>query len=91
MFDKDFFGRAFAERVQEFSRDHGEAHLRVEVVTLSGERHDTLQIKAIETGTRLYTHDDRLVFLPYSQIAFIDVSILRDHRVEAFRPSTSSE
>ena len=91
MFDIAFFGAAFAERVQEFSRDHGDANVRLEVVTLTGERLDALQIRAVETGTRLSTRDDRLVFLPYPHIAYIDVSILQDHRIPGFQLSTGPE
>ena len=91
VFDMNFFGREFAELVQWFRQDHGDEGVRVEVVTLSGERLDTLHISAIETGTRLSTRDDRLVVLPYSHISHIDVSILQDYRVPGFQLSTSSE
>jgi hypothetical protein len=86
-----FFGRDFAERVREFSRQHDDANVRVEVVTLTGERLDVLRMRAIETGTRLSTRDDRLVFLPYPHIAYIDLSALQDHRIAGFQLSTSSE
>ena len=98
MFDADFFsGRGFRETVQEFSRDHGEpdyhgdATLRVEIVTLTGDRLDTVQLEVAEAGARLSTRDDRLVFIPYEQIAYIDVSVLQDHRIPGFQLSTSSE
>ena len=66
MFDADFFfGRGFLERVQEFHLEHEHGSLRVEIVTVTGERIDTLQLKAVENGARLYTREDRLVFLPY--------------------------
>jgi hypothetical protein len=95
VFDADFFfSRGFLETLQEFSRDHGEygdANLRVEVVTLTGDRLDTMQLDAVENGTRLSTRDERLVFVPYQQIAYLDVSILQDHRVAGFRLSPSSE
>lgn len=98
MFDADFFAsRGFLEKVQEFSRDqgdpdyHGDATLRVEIVTLTGDRLDTVRLKAAEGGARLSTRDDRLVFIPYEQIAYIDVSVLQDHRIPGFQLSTSSE
>lgn len=96
MFDADFFfGRGFIETLQEFSQNHpdhhGEANLRVEVVTVTGERLDTIRLEAVETGARLSTRDDRLIFLPYSQMAFIDVSVLQDHRIAGFQVTTSSE
>jgi hypothetical protein len=90
MFDADFFfSRAFVETVREFSRDHEDMNLRLEVVTTGGERLDTLRIAAVEKGARLTTRDDRLVFLPYPHIAHIEVSILQDHRVPSFQLSTS--
>jgi hypothetical protein len=86
-----YFGGAFAERVREFSHEHDDAHVRLEVVTLSGERLDAQQLRADEKGTTISTRDDRLVFLPYSLIAYVDVAILRDHRVAGFQLSLGSE
>jgi hypothetical protein len=60
-------------------------------VTLTGERLDALQLSAVETGARLSTRDDRLVFLPSSHIAYLDVAILKDHRIEGFQLSVGSE
>lgn len=98
MFDADFFGSGFIEAMQAFSRDHrrdhgdhGDATLRVEVVTVTGERLDTMHFTAVATGARLSTRDDRMIFLPYSHIAFIDVSVLQDHRIAGFRLPTSSD
>ena len=91
MFDADyFFSRGFIETVQDFSSAHGEASLRLEVVTLGGERIDTLQLTAVEAVLRLSTRDDRLVFLPYPHIAYIDVSVMRDHRVAGFQLAATS-
>jgi hypothetical protein len=91
VFDEAFFdGPGFAGRVREFTTEQGTLGFRVEVVTLSGERLDTLNIEADETGVRLATRDDRLVFLPYAQIAHVDVSPLRDHRTVGFQLSTGS-
>ena len=91
MFDVAFFGGSFAERVREFSRDHDDAEVRLEIVTLNGERLDAVELRAIDTGTSLSTRDERLVFLPYSQIAYVDVGILEDRRVAGFRLSVGSE
>ena len=91
MFDRAFFGNSFLKRIEEFSRDHDGAHVRLEVVTTTGERLDTVEFKALETGTRLSTRDDRLVFLPYSLIAYIDVSTLQDRRIPGFEFSTSPD
>ena len=91
MFDADyFFSRGFIETVQDYSRAHDEASLRLEVVTLGGERIDTLQLRAVDTVLRLSTRDDRLVFVPYPNIAFIDVSVMRDHRVAGFQLSSAA-
>ena len=86
-----YFGAAFADRVREFTQEHDNAHVRLEVVTPSGERLDALQLRADETGTSISTRDDRLVFLPYSLIAYLEFAILRDHRVPGFRLSVGSE
>jgi hypothetical protein len=84
VYDEAFFGREFADRVREFSHEHEGLGVRVEVVTLEGERLDVLEIVAGDTGVRLVTRDDRLVFLPYAHIAHVDVSLLRDHRIASF-------
>ena len=86
-----FFRGPFAERVREFSHDYNDANVRLEVVTLTGERLDALLLSAVETGTRLSTRDDRLVFLPYGHIAYRDVAILKDHRIDGFQLSVGSE
>lgn len=92
MFDADyFFSRGFVEAVQNFSRAHDEASLRLEVVTLAGDRIDTLQLRAAETVLRLSTRDDRLILLPYPNIVSIDLSVMRDHRVAGFQLATSPE
>jgi hypothetical protein len=92
VFDANFFsGRDFAENVRQFSRDNEDMNVRLEVVTLNGERLDTLRLRAVEDGARLSTRDGRLIFLPYPHIAYVDVSILQDHRVAGFQLSTSSE
>jgi hypothetical protein len=86
-----YFGGAFADRVREFSHDHNDAHVRLEVVTLNGERLDALQLRADEKGTSISTRDDRLVFLPYSLIAYVDLAILKDRRVAGFQLSVGPE
>ena len=80
-----FFGGAFSERVRAFSRAHQDANVRLELVTLNGERLDALELSAVESGTRISTRDKRLVFLPYSLIAYVEVAILQDHRIEGFQ------
>lgn len=98
MFDASFFldGR-FLDAVHEFGREQrnpdlrGDVALRVELVMRTGDRLDTMQIEAVDTGARLLTRDDRRILAPYEQIAYIDVSVLQDHRLPGFRTSTSSE
>jgi len=86
-----FFSGPFAERVRAFSHNYNDANVRLEVVTLTGERLDTLQLSAVESGTRLSTRDERLVFVPYAHIAHLDVAILKDHRIAGFELSVGSE
>lgn len=91
MFDLAYFSGAFADRVREFGQNHDDAHLRLSVVILSGERLDALELKASKTGASLSTRDDRLLFLPYEQIAYIDVAILTDRRVAGFQLSVDPQ
>ena len=84
MFDVTFFGGAFAERVRELSHEHDDAHCRLEIVTPNGERHDALRLNAVETGATVVTRDARLVFVPYSRIAYLEVAVLQDHRIPGF-------
>jgi hypothetical protein len=91
VFDAQFFSSGdFAETVRQFSRDNEDMNVRLEIVTLNGERLDTLHLEAKKDGARLSTRDGRLIFLPYPHIAFVDVSVLQDHRIPGFRLSTSS-
>jgi hypothetical protein len=84
MFDEGFFSKEFVKRTREFSREHGSLGVRVEIATGAGDLLDVLEIKPGGDGVRLVTRDERLVFLPYGQIVHLDVSLLRDHRVESF-------
>ena len=84
MFDESFFGKEFPKRTREFSREHGGLGVRLEFVTREGERLDVLELKPANDGVRLVTRDERLVFLPYGEITHLDVSLLRDHRVDSF-------
>jgi hypothetical protein len=92
VFDAHFFlGTDFADAVRQFSRDNEDMNVRLEVVTLSGERLDTMHLRAAEDGARLSTRDGRLIFMPYPHIAYVDVAVLQDHRIPGFRLSTGSE
>jgi hypothetical protein len=79
-----YFRGLFAERVREFSDDNEAARVRVQFVTPNGEQHDALQLRAGETGGTILTRDVKLIFLPYSRIAYVEVTILNDHRIPAF-------
>jgi hypothetical protein len=91
VFDMAFFGYDFAQMVRTCSREHDDSNVRVEVVTDAGERLDILRVDAIESGVRLSTREDRLVFLPYAHIAHIDISPLTDQRLVGFPLPTSAE
>lgn len=84
MFDAAYFSGLFAERVREFSRDNGDERVRVQIVTPDGEQHDALSLRAGETGGTIKTRDDRLIFVPYARIAYVEVSILTDRRIPGF-------
>ena len=91
VFDESFFEKEFAKRAREFSREHGGLGVRLEFVTREGERLDVLEMKSSGDGVRLVTRDERLVFLPYGEIAHVDVSLLRDHRVDSFELPVGGE
>jgi hypothetical protein len=92
MFDAHFFSsRDFAETVRQYSRDNEDMNVRLEVVTVNGDRLDTLHLRAAEAGARLFTRDGRLIFMPYPNIAYVDVAVLQDHRIPGFRLSAGSD
>jgi hypothetical protein len=84
VFSESFFAKEFPKRALEFSRERGGLGVRLEFVTREGERLDVLELKPGNDGVRLVTRDERLVFVPYGEITHLDVSLLRDHRVESF-------
>ena len=48
-----FLGGSFSERVRAFSQAHQDANVRLEVVTLNGERLDALELSPVESGTKV--------------------------------------
>lgn len=84
MFDAAYFQGIFAERVREFSREHEDARVRVEIVTPNGERHDAVQFRAAAAGGIILTRETRLVFVPYPRIAYVEVAVLTDRRIPPF-------
>jgi hypothetical protein len=91
VFDQAFFGKELARRARELARERGGFGLRVEIVTKGGERLDVLRVEAEKERAILVTRDERLVFLPYGQIAHVDVAPLLDHRIEAFELPAGAE
>ena len=89
MFDQAFFEGEFAEAALEFVREHEGLGIAVEFVTLSGQRLDVLEALTSDEGLRLVTRDEWLVFLPYEQIAHVNVSPLKDYRTASFEVATS--
>jgi hypothetical protein len=89
VFDQAFFEGEFSEKALEFVREQEGLGIAVEIVTLSGEHLDVLEIVATDEGARLVTRGESLVFLPYAQIAHVGVSGLRDHRIASFQLATS--
>jgi len=89
VFDEKFFAGEFADRASEFLDEHG--GLGVEFVTVTGERLDILAVESTEgDGMTLVTRSERLVFLPYAQLAYIEMAGQRDHRIASFRLSDSA-
>ena len=89
MFDQAFFDGEFAETALEFVREHEGLGIAVEFVTSSGQRLDVLEVLTSDEGVRLVTREEWLVFLPYAQIAHVNVSPLKDHRMASFKVATS--
>jgi hypothetical protein len=84
MFERDFFTGDFADRARQFlDRDGG---IAVEFVTVGGEHLDVLSVESLESeGMTLVTRSERLVFLPYAQIALVEMKGERDHRIASFQ------
>ena len=89
MFDQAFFDGEFAETALEFVRKHEGLGIAVEFVASSGQRLDVLEVLTSDEGVRLVTREEWLVFLPYEQIAHVNVSPLKDHRMASFQVATS--
>jgi hypothetical protein len=89
MFDQAFFDGEFAETALEFVREHEGLGIAVEFVTSTGQHLDVLEVLTSDEGVRLVTREEWLVFLPYQQIAHVNVSPLKDHRMASFQVETS--
>jgi hypothetical protein len=93
VFDQAFFLGEFAEKTREFLQAHGEENSSVEFATLGGERLDVVELRDIgANGMALVTRSERLVFLPYAQLAYVEITVQRDHRIASFQlPPTARE
>jgi len=74
MFDRQFFGDTFPERVREFAAQQSVRSVKVNVVTRDGQPHNIQAIHSGEDGVRLVTVDGAMVFLPYHEISRVEVS-----------------
>ena len=84
MLDRDFFRREFPQKVQGFSDERESVPVRVVISTVGGRDFDVQRMTSSETGTTLYTREDKMIFLPYGVIEHIQVSVAEDRRVPGF-------
>ena len=91
MFDRDFFRREFPQKLQRFSEERESVPVRVVISTVGGRDIDLHRKTTSDTGTTLYTREDKMIFLPYGVIEHIDVSVAQDRRVPGFEIPTDSE
>ena len=89
--DREFFMREFALRVQRFSMERDSLPVRVVISTTTGRDFDIERIATSNAGIALYTREDKMIFLPYSVIEHIQVSVAEDRRVPGFEIRTDSE
>ena len=82
--DRDFFRREFPQKVQGFSDERESVPVRVVVSTIGGRDFDIQRITSTETVATLYTREDTMIFVPYSVIEHIRVSVAEDRRVAGF-------
>ena len=91
MLDRDFFRREFPQKVQGFSDERESVPVRVVISTVGGRDFDIQRMTSSDTGTTLYTREDRMIFLPYGVIEHIQVSVAEDRRVAGFEIWPESE
>ena len=89
--DRDFFRREFPQKVQGFSDERESVPVRVVVSTVGGRDFDIQRMTSNDTVATLYTREDKMIFLPYSVIEHIQVSVAEDRRVAGFEIRTDSE
>jgi hypothetical protein len=91
VFDRDFFRREFPQKLQRFSEERESVPVRVVISTVSGRDFDIQRLTSSDTGTTLYTREDKMIFLPYGLIEHIDVTVAQDRRVPGFEIPTGSD
>ena len=91
MFDREFFSSPdWQEKVREFSADHDDSPLRVVICTRNGSRYDAERFRLADLGLDVFpraaemTGERMMVFLPFRQIAQIEVSSIKDRREIGF-------
>lgn len=91
MFDRDFFRREFPQKLQRFSAERESVPVRVVISTVGGRDFDIQRMTSSDTGTTLYTREDKMLFLPYGVIEHIEVSAAQDRRFPGFEIPTDSD
>ena len=91
MLDREFFMREFALRVQRFSEERESLPVRVVISTTAGRDFDIHRMTTSNAGIALYTREDKMIFLPYSVIEHIEVSVAQDRRMTGFEIPTESD
>lgn len=89
--DREFFMREFALRVQRFSAEREDLPVRVVISTRAGRDFDVARLTTSNAGIALYTREDKMVFMPYSVIEHIEVSVAQDRRVPGFEIPSESD
>ena len=91
MFDRDFFRREFPQRVHRFSEERESVPVRVVISTLGGRDFDVHRMTSSDTGTTLYTREDKMIFLPFGVIEHVEVTVAPDRRVPGFEIPSDSD
>jgi hypothetical protein len=86
VFDLEFFsGPNWHEKISSFSADQNELPLRVVICTSNGSRYDVQKFTLSDLGLHLFPRSgDTMVFLPFQQIAQVEVSSILDRREAGF-------
>ena len=85
VFDRDFFRREFPQKLQRFSEERESVPVRVVFSTVGGRDFDIHRMTFSDTGTTLFTREEKMIFLPYGAIEHIDVTVTQGRRVPGSR------